>query len=172
VCTAVVLDMADVPLTGLRRIPMTTWLRLQRVIEGSDTACVLLAPVPVARSAAGVTITTGASGPPSRPSDRFGEVSPKLAGISERAEAEVPGAVRWAGAHDRSRRVAGLEIATRLSSPRRTMAGTVTLETTTHAHRQISKSLNHYISTSPNHQISKSPNLQISTSPHLQIQSS
>ena len=62
VCTAVVLDIADVPVAGLRQIPMTTWLRVERVIEGSDTACLLLAPVPLARSAAGVTIATGALG--------------------------------------------------------------------------------------------------------------
>jgi hypothetical protein len=178
VCTAVVLDIADVPLAGLRRIPMTTWLRVQRVIEGSDTACVLLAPVPLARSAAGATIATAAAGPPSWPSGRFGEVSPKLACPSERAKADATGAtgasgaVRWAGAHDRSRRVAGLDISTRLSSPRRTMTGAVTLTTTTHAHRDIAKSPNRQISTSPNPQIAKSPNLQISNSPALQIRRS
>jgi hypothetical protein len=116
VCTAVVLDIADVPLPGLRRIPMTTWLRVQRVIEGSDTACVLLAPVPLARSAAGVTITAGAPGAPG--------------GLG------ASGSVRWAGAHDRSRRVAGLDISSRLSSPRRTMTGAVTLATTTDMHRR------------------------------------
>jgi hypothetical protein len=45
VCTAVVLDFADVPHAGIRRVPQTTWLRLQRVVEGSDTACLLLGPV-------------------------------------------------------------------------------------------------------------------------------
>ncbi len=124
VCTAVVFDVADVPLAGLRRIPMTTWLRIQRVIEGSDTACMLLAPVPLARSAAGVTITTGQ---PSPSAAHVGEVSPKLADVSARAEADASSALRWAGAHDRSRRVAGLEIPSRLSSPRRTMAGEVTV---------------------------------------------
>jgi hypothetical protein len=102
VCTAVVLDIADVPVAGLRRIPMTTWLRVQRVIEGSDTACVLLAPVPLARSAAGVTIMTGAPD----------------ATCPERAQASR--GVQWAGTHDRARRVAGLEISFRMSSPRRT----------------------------------------------------
>lgn len=98
VCTALVLDLADVPVPGLRRIPMTTWLRVQRVIEGSDTACVLMAPMPLARSAGGVTINTSEVG------------------------------VRWAGTHDRARRLAGLSIATRLSSPRRTMTGHVTVD--------------------------------------------
>ena len=52
----VALDLAEVPPTVVRRLPFTTWLRLQRVIEGSETVCVLLAAEPVARSAGGVTI--------------------------------------------------------------------------------------------------------------------
>jgi recombination protein RecA len=52
----VVLDLADAPLDALGRLPFTTWLRLQRVIEGQATSCVLLAPAPVGRSAGGVTV--------------------------------------------------------------------------------------------------------------------
>ena len=110
VCSAVVFDCADVPLAGLRRIPLTTWLRLQRVVEGTDTACLLLGPVPIARSAGGVTITTGI--------DPTGNRQP---GTGQQA--------RWAGAHDRSRRLAGLSVHARLSSPRRTVHGAVNLQT-------------------------------------------
>jgi len=53
----VVLDLVDVPPIALERIPFTTWLRVQRIIEGSDTACVLLAPQPLARSAGGLTLS-------------------------------------------------------------------------------------------------------------------
>ncbi len=53
----VALDLAEVPVPVVRRLPYTTWLRLQRVIEGSETACVLLGAAPMARSAGGVTIT-------------------------------------------------------------------------------------------------------------------
>jgi hypothetical protein len=53
----VAIDLADVPITALKRIPFTTWLRVQRTIEGSDTACVLVVPEPLARSAGGVTLT-------------------------------------------------------------------------------------------------------------------
>ena len=53
----VALDFADVPSSTLKRIPFTTWLRVQRTIEGSDTACVLVVPEPVARSAGGLTLT-------------------------------------------------------------------------------------------------------------------
>jgi hypothetical protein len=52
----VVLDLADATHAAIRRLPFTTWFRLQRPIEGSSMACVLLAGEPIARSAGGVTI--------------------------------------------------------------------------------------------------------------------
>lgn len=52
----VALDLADAPRIALQRIPFTTWLRVQRAVEGSDTACVLLAPEPVSRSSGGLTL--------------------------------------------------------------------------------------------------------------------
>lgn len=59
----VALDLADVPLLALKRIPFTTWMRVQRIVEGSDTACVLIVPEPLARSAGGVTLMlTGTTG--------------------------------------------------------------------------------------------------------------
>ena len=54
---ALAIDLADVPPVRLRQIPFTTWPRVQRVIEGSDTACVLLTPEPLARSAGGLTLS-------------------------------------------------------------------------------------------------------------------
>ena len=53
----VAIDLADIPPAALKRVPFTTWLRVQRAIEGSDTACVLVAPEPLARSAGGLTLT-------------------------------------------------------------------------------------------------------------------
>jgi len=52
----VALDLADAPIQALRRIPMITWLRLQRVIEGQPTAAVVTGTVPMSRSAGGVTL--------------------------------------------------------------------------------------------------------------------
>ena len=52
----VAIDLADVPPRELKSLPWTTWLRLQRVIEGSDTACVLIVREPLARSAGGLTV--------------------------------------------------------------------------------------------------------------------
>jgi hypothetical protein len=52
----VILDLADVPPVVLKRHPFTTWLRVQRAVEGRDTACVLVVAEPLARSAAGLTL--------------------------------------------------------------------------------------------------------------------
>jgi recombination protein RecA len=58
----VALDLGDVSIREIKSLPHTTWLRVQRAIEGSDTACVLIVPEPIARSAGGLTLTlTGAS---------------------------------------------------------------------------------------------------------------
>jgi len=51
------IDLADVPPVRLKQIPFTTWPRVHRAIEGSDTACVLLTPEPLARSAGGLTVS-------------------------------------------------------------------------------------------------------------------
>lgn len=53
----VAIDLADVPPRALNCIPHTTWLRLQRTIEGTDTACLLVAAHPLARSAGGLTLS-------------------------------------------------------------------------------------------------------------------
>jgi recA bacterial DNA recombination protein len=52
----VVLDVAEAPKDAIRRLPFTTWLRLQRIIEGSPTACLLVGTEPMARSSAGLTV--------------------------------------------------------------------------------------------------------------------
>ena len=54
--SAVVLDLADVPFQRTRELPLTTWRRLQRVVEGRETACVLLSSVPLARSPGGLSV--------------------------------------------------------------------------------------------------------------------
>jgi hypothetical protein len=74
---AVVLDLADVPQAALRRLPFTTWMRLQRLVEGHETVALVLAEQSLARSARGITVRLEADG-------------------------EVTGA--WQGVHDRGRR--------------------------------------------------------------------
>jgi hypothetical protein len=55
----VAFDAGEAPPDALKRLPFTTWLRLQRLIEGGQTACVLVGSEPMARSTAGVTVTLG-----------------------------------------------------------------------------------------------------------------
>ena len=133
VCTAVVLDFADVPLTGIRRVPQTTWLRLQRIVEGTDVACLLLGPVPLARSAGGVTIATGtgALGAQGAVGAQGALGASGASGAQGALGALGARGAKWAGAHDRSRRLAGLHVLMRLSSPRRTVQGSVALDTVT-----------------------------------------
>jgi hypothetical protein len=57
----VVLDCAEIPIDAICRLPFTSWFRLQRVVEGSRTVCLLLGPAPIARSADGVSIQLAAS---------------------------------------------------------------------------------------------------------------
>jgi hypothetical protein len=58
----VALDVADAPPLAIRQLPFTTWLRLQRMVEGSQTVCVLIGSEPMARSSAGLTVRLGARG--------------------------------------------------------------------------------------------------------------
>ena len=55
----VVLDLAEAPPDAVRRLPFTTWLRLQRLLEGCQTLGVLVGNEPMARSSAGLTIKAG-----------------------------------------------------------------------------------------------------------------
>jgi hypothetical protein len=61
----VVLDLADVPAAALRRFPWywtsSTWMRIARIVEGSDTVALLVGSEHVARSSGGATIALGPS---------------------------------------------------------------------------------------------------------------
>ena len=52
----VALDLGEVPLPVIGRLPFTTWRRLHRVIAGGETACVVVAGESLARSVGGVTL--------------------------------------------------------------------------------------------------------------------
>lgn len=123
VCPAVVLDLGDVPSAALRRIPYTTWLRIQRVIEGSDTTCVLLASEPLARSASGVTLTMQA--PESAAPVPAPAASARLG--APPGGSTVTARVAWQGTSPRARRFDGLRFEARLASARRPQAGRVPL---------------------------------------------
>jgi hypothetical protein len=102
VCTLVVMDVIDVPAAALRRLPASTWFRIERAIEGSDTAVVILSAISVARSAGGRSLQLG------------GEVQ----------------RVMWKGEHERTRRVAGVRTQAGISAARWAHVARVDLDTT------------------------------------------
>ena len=65
----VVLDVGEAPAEALRRLPFTTWLRLQKMVEGRQTMCVIVGNEPMARSSAGLTVVVqaGKAGGAGRP---------------------------------------------------------------------------------------------------------
>ena len=58
----VAFEAGEAPAGALKRLPFTTWLRLQRMLEGTQTVCVLVGPEPMARSSAGLTLQLGQAG--------------------------------------------------------------------------------------------------------------
>jgi hypothetical protein len=88
----VALDLADVPAPALRAFPFTTWLRVGRVIEGSQTVALLVGRDRLARSPGGVTIAL------------------------ERT-ANLTGA-QWAGSSNRARVLRAIALEPRIVTPR------------------------------------------------------
>jgi hypothetical protein len=81
----VVLDLQGVPPAVVKRLPFTTWRRVQRMVEGRETVCLVIHGEPMARSAGGVTVTLA---PPAGGRTRWSNVrSParRLVGLSARA---------------------------------------------------------------------------------------
>jgi hypothetical protein len=101
VCTLVVIDLIDVPAAAVRRLPASTWFRIERAIEGSETTVLILAAAPVARSAGGRSIHLGADRP----------------------------RVIWKGDHDRTRRVGGVRGRASIAAARWSHTPAVELET-------------------------------------------
>src|SRR5688572_3078815 len=101
----VAIDLADVHPRVLKSLPFTTWLRLQRIVEGSETACLLVTPEPLARSAGGLTVLcTG-----------------QTTWSSEQTGSQQTGSQQTGRGH----RVTGLETEIRVVSPRRRVDGEV-----------------------------------------------
>jgi recombination protein RecA len=84
----VAFDLADVRGPALRQFPITTWMRLSRVIEGSQTVALLMGAEHLARSPGGVTIA----------------LNRKDAG----------GSIQWSGQADRARLFRGVTISPRV----------------------------------------------------------
>jgi hypothetical protein len=103
----VVLDVADAQPRAVRSLPFTTWFRLARVIEGSQTVAMLLATEHLARSSGGATIDMDDVAPVMRP--RVPVVAP----------ATTAARARWTGSSDRARLLEGLAITPRVIGARR-----------------------------------------------------
>ena len=86
----VAVDLAEAPLASLGRLPFTTWLRLARAVEGSETVGLVVGPRPLGCSSAGRSIVLGSS-----------EQS-----------------ARWSGDSPRSRLLRGLELHVQVESAR------------------------------------------------------
>jgi hypothetical protein len=84
----VAFDLADVHAMAVRAFPYTTWMRVARVIEGSQTVVLLSGADRIARSPGGVTIALDACARGARG--------------------------RWAGAGDRARLLRGVDIRPRI----------------------------------------------------------
>jgi recombination protein RecA len=138
VCTLVVIDLIDVPAIALRRLPASTWFRVERAIEGSDTAVLILAATPVARSAGGrsIVLETGSREPgtgnrisPARGTPP-GDESIVPARINDPGkECTSPARVVWKGEHDRTRRMAGVRTRASINAARWSRAEPVDLTT-------------------------------------------
>ena len=87
----VIFDLADIRGTAMRQFPHTTWMRLSRVLEGTQTIALLVGSAHIARSPGGVTIAM------ERPGD---------------------GAAEWVGHSVRARRLGGLTRCPRVISAR------------------------------------------------------
>src|SRR5579872_5216331 len=52
----VVVDLADIPISAARRIPLTTWFRFRRTVENTSTALVIVEQQPHAKSCASLVM--------------------------------------------------------------------------------------------------------------------
>jgi hypothetical protein len=133
VCTLVAIDLIDVPATALRRLPASTWFRIERAIEGSDTAVLILAAQPVARSAGGRSIVIDGNREPAtgnRTGSRLPDPGSRVAGPGSRLPAPGSRQVLWKGGHERTRRVAGVRARASVAAARWAHSSQVDLQTT------------------------------------------
>ncbi len=56
----VVFDVGEAPADAIRRLPFTTWLRLHRMVEGSQTVCLLVGSDRLSRSPRGLSLNASA----------------------------------------------------------------------------------------------------------------
>ena len=57
----IAVDLLDIEVNALRKVPLTTWFRFSRVVERMETSLLFLMPYPAARSCAALTIQASAA---------------------------------------------------------------------------------------------------------------
>jgi hypothetical protein len=119
VCTLAAIDLVDIPASGLTRIPPSTWLRFHRIVEGTETAMLLIAAAPITRSPGGMTVQMSGT---VRGAGLALSDARRIVGGVEACEVRCA-EVRWRGTHDRSRRLGGIAASMRAVSPRGTTHG-------------------------------------------------
>ena len=121
----VAIDLADMHPRLLRTLPFTTWLRLQRIVEGSDTACLLVTPEPLARSAGGLTVMC--TGQTTWTSQQTGsqQTGSQQTGSQQTGSQQTGSQQTGSQQTGRGHRVTGLETEIRVVSPRRRVDGEV-----------------------------------------------
>ena len=127
VCTLVVIDLIDIPAAALRRLPASTWFRVERAIGGCDTVVLILAAQPVSRSAGGRSIALDGNGERGSGNGEPGTGNRKGNAVPG-SRLPVPGVI-WKGDHDRNRRIAGVRARAAINAARWSHAQTIDLET-------------------------------------------
>jgi hypothetical protein len=126
----VIFDVADLPQRLLTSLPFTAWMRLQRMVAGSDTSVVLVADAPLARSAAGATVrlaqrqSTSVLQMPAAPSFRDRVLANRRPFVGGGEGSSLSGV--WVGEQSAAR-FRGLAVHARVQSGLRTSACTLDL---------------------------------------------
>jgi recombination protein RecA len=141
----VALDLADASPAALHRLPFTTWLRVQRTLEGSETTGVLVASQSLGRSAGGLTLALDSrtqwvdqsTKPEASAVASAGaitaastEISIAASTANSRSASAVASRSVTRAASSRSDRLTGLDVTVRVISPRRRVDGDVMIAAT------------------------------------------
>jgi recombination protein RecA len=108
----VALDLAEVPAMATKRLPFTTWLRLQRGVEASQTVCLILGARATARSAGGVTLELSRPSPVEQRAAGAGNLRDNLRRVGGRVD--HPLGARWLESHAKTKLFLGLDVEVRI----------------------------------------------------------
>ncbi len=86
----VVIDLGDVPLTALRRIPLASWFRFRRTVEHTPTILLVTASAPCAPSCASLSIQLRANATYSQSKPSHAQLLPNLRIEGELLRSRLP----------------------------------------------------------------------------------